>query len=205
MSDSYIVHLFDYLQKDKIDQIYGQLVDRSEKTSTKQIKKDKGKQFEGQAGLGNLLVSLGLAVSSKASSSSGHSEAIETSYEISYEQKIRVIWDILKRQDGIGNLNKCIKNRINPSPSVVLVNFKAVRVQFSFVEDSRNDLPHQAIKVSGLIEDYKTEFYCSLHWFQESSVSFDIQNKVTRDINGIAALKKISHKNKVILINPIAF
>src|SRR6266508_6227269 len=110
MPDQFDVHLFDYLQKDKIDQIYGQLVDRSEKTSVKQESKDKGSQIEGLVGIGNLLASLGLGVSAKASSSKKQSETSETSYEFSPEQKLRVIWDILLKQGNVDDLNRCIKN-----------------------------------------------------------------------------------------------
>jgi hypothetical protein len=144
-NDQFGVHLFDYIQKDKIDQIYGQLVDRSEKTSVKQETKDKGSQLEGQVGIGNLLASLGLGASAKASSSKKQSETFETSYELAHEQKLRIIWDTLSKQGNVDDLNKCIRNRTNPSSSILLVKFKINQARFSFIQDPENDPSHRQV------------------------------------------------------------
>jgi hypothetical protein len=199
-------HLFDYFQREKIEQLYNQLVEKSEKSFITQKKSQKDLGMGLKAGLGNLLSGLGLDFSTDGNIKNSRSNMEETHFELTAEQKLQKMWKILADSNRIDDLNKCLQKRISPEQTIVLVKFSTNQARFQFVKPPA-DVPQSTlmINVDCLIEDYDCEFFCSQMYFQDSSLLFDIHNQVTREIRGIAVVKKIEHRNKKVFLNPLAF
>jgi hypothetical protein len=199
------VRLYDYIQVDKINQLYNQTVERVEKSLSKKWDKGRVRSVKGEGGFGELLTLLGLKLSIGGTLESKSADSEETIYELSSEQKLRIVWRHLCLEGLASDLNVCLREGVDCAP-FVLVRFKGVNGRFAFVDSSSKPHdPHTLIRVHCEVEGYSAEFFCSRGYFQGSALLYDIQEGLVRDIAGIAAVKAVDHQQKEIVLNPICF
>jgi hypothetical protein len=200
------MQLFDYFQHEKVNRLFNQSQEFIKKAYQEKRSSEKLKGVKGDGGLGGLSAVLGItgAIGGEIHSNTNVSE--EASFEITEEYKLRALWVYLYEQNQVADLNIIIRNGHEVSASIKLVKFFGKNGILSFVNP--NDNPHDndtQIRVLCHIEGYNVQFFCSRKFFSGSSVLFDIDEAVTRDIRGIASIKKIDHERKEIFLNPLAF
>ena len=200
------INLYDYFQVNKIDRLYNQMVERVEKSLSKKHDREKTKSIKGEGGLGELLTKLGLKLSMGGTLESKSADSEETIYELSSEQKLRIVWRHLYLEGLVSDLNMCLGESMDFS-TFTLFRFKATNCKFAFANSNNapHD-PHTLIKVSCEIEAYAAEFFCSrIYFLGGSNLLYDIQEGLVRDISGIADVKAVNHQQRKIFLNPVCF
>lgn len=200
------IRLYEYFQPEKVAQLYNQIVERAEKSSSKNRESEKSKGIKGEVGLGELLTQLGIKASAAGDAQSKSLASEEITYELTPEKKLQIVWEYLFTAGQVVDLNARLKKGEMIFTSAILVMFEGKNSRFELV-DPKSD-PHQGstlIRVRCAVEEYDTEFFCSREYFSGSALIFDIQEKIERDIYGIAAIKAIDRNHKKISLNPIAF
>lgn len=199
------VQLGNYIEKEKIEHLYRKTVDKIEKqmVETRELGKDGSLVSEGK--LGKLLDFIGIDFSIKGDLKLKSSKSEQVISELAPEHKLKIVLHSLIRENSLINLNKFLAETINIVPECI-VNFKcSVKFLKNNPSDSLSD-PDTKILVIGKIENFKLKFICSRKYFiADSSLEFDIYEKIVRDINGIASLKNIDLIKKQIYLNPIYF
>jgi|GEM_PF-3741232 len=198
--------LYEYFQTEKIVQLYNQIVERAEKSISQNRGSEKTKGLKGEVGLGELLTQLGIKASLGGDIQSKQNTSEQVTYELTPEQKLRLVWRYLYLVNNVADLNICLQGDKTSIQSVILVRFEGKNCGFELVDPNNdpND-EHTLIRVRCLVEDYRAEFYCSRAYFSGSALIFDIKENIIRDIFGIASIKKIDHDQKFIAMNPVAF
>lgn len=197
--------IFDYLQTDKIEQLYNQIVELRAVTLTKEQGSEQNKSVEGEGGLGDVLGMMGLKMSAKGSLGTKKEKSESIVYELSPEQKLQRLLDHLLQENLAANFNQCIREKRDLS-QFVLLKFECTNCKSKILHPppELEKLPYQ-ISISCESEEYQAEFLCSVDYFHASSLLTDIATQIPRKINVIGALKTIDYEKKKIYINPIAF
>lgn len=198
--------LYDYLQTEKIIQLYNQIVERAEKSFSQNRGSEKTKGVKGEVGLGELLTQLGFKASLGSEIQSKQNTSEVVTFELTPEQKLRLVWRYLYSVSEVADLNSCLRGDQALLQSVVLVRFEGKNCRFELVDpDSNPNDEYTLIRVECIVEGYRADFYCSRAYFSGSALIFDIQQDIIREISGIAGIKKIDNDLKFIAMNPIAF
>ncbi len=194
-----------YVQSDKISNLYNQSVDRIEKQFVETRATDKSGKIGSEIGLGKILSFLGVDLSLSSELKLKDAKSTQVISELAPEQKLEIVLRYLSKENLLFDLNECLdSHRIIPTGNLVKFRGKA---KLDFFNPNDDPVDSQSkILVSGSIGLFEFSFLCSRKYFiGESSVEFDIYEKIVQNIEGIASVIEIERKNKKVILNPICF
>jgi hypothetical protein len=159
-----------YLQRDKIDDIYGKTVGEVVKKIISQEKVTSGRSVKSKVSLGNIVNLLGLGAEIGGSLNNENAMSREVIKELPYENKLLIALNAMEKEGKCCDFNESLGQHKNPKKHIY---FKG-EGNFSL----RKENPEQFL-VTGKVEDYEFRSFCSKGYiFSESLRDFllDLSN-----------------------------
>lgn len=153
-----------YLQRDKIDDMYGKMVGEVVEKIISQERVTSGRSVGSKLSLGKLLTWLGLGAEIGGSLNNENAMSNEVIKELTYEYKLLIALNAMEKEGKCCDLNESLGQHKKPKKHIY---FKG-EANFSL----RKENPKQFL-VGGIVEDYNFRSFCSKdHIFSKSLEDF---------------------------------
>jgi len=212
---------FRYLQTDKVEGLYAQVVDRIETSSGKELETKKKWGFKSKINLGSLLSVLGIDIGMDHELDYENANSIRVNYSLSPIQKFMIVYETLAKTRQLSYLNHDLQLGSSPEK---FVKFKGDMkyigdMKYSDVISNINSDFHKntdtdmqdilakfPLKFSLKINSYRIEFVCFEGFFKlspNSRIPLILDKKII-EIEGLASIINFDLKEKQIILSPIA-
>ena len=164
-----------YLQRDKINNMYGKVVGVVVDKIITQERVTSGRSVISKLSLGKLLAWLGLGAEIGGSLNKENAMSNEVIKELAYEYKLLIALNAMEKEGKGCDLNECLGQHKKPKEYIYFkgeANFSLFKgeANFSLNSLSRKEKPKQFL-VGGIVEDYNFRSFCSEeHIFSNSLV-----------------------------------
>lgn len=215
---TYIVD-FRYVQNDKIDSLYHQIVERAEISATEETKQERTSGITAKASLGKLMSLLGLDVGIDPKLEQKRATASQVVSSLTAVQKCTLVYELLTRTGQISYLNDCITSQQEPHRFVrfncnVKTDFSDVQAWYQRFRESLTDkttreptwLPDEPMEFAGTVGVYSIHFVCFGRYFIISpNFAFaTLMRNRAFDTDGFGSVFGVDHEKREIVISPIA-
>jgi hypothetical protein len=206
---------FRYVQNDKIDSLYHQIVERAEISSTEENKQERTAGLTAKASLGKLLSFLGLDVGIDPKLEQKRATGSQVVSSLTAVQKCTLVYELLTKTGQISYLNDWMTPEENPHRFVrfrckVKTDFADGKSWYRRFRESPTDettwLPDLPMEFMGTIGKYSIHFVCFGRYFIVSpNFAFvTLMRNRAFDTDGFGSVFDVDHEKREIVLSPIA-
>jgi hypothetical protein len=196
---------FRYIQADKIDSLYSQIVQRVEVGSSEEQHTKDVKRFEGNGGFGKLLAFLGIEVGAKVGLNRENALSKKVMYELSHVQKCTLIYETLVKSQQVSLLKHDISHRKASKSFVRFTSSVKTITPAHLLHKGVVWMPSVSFRIQGKVAGWTLEMICFAKYFMTSPNFIAVlEDGGNFETEGFGSILKLDEKRKKIIVSPVA-